>query len=135
MNWVVVVVLFVVATGPVAVDTMVVGFGTIFRTVNCFGYWMPSSCRLDSLYFQHFYFEHDLGLGEILRGDQLFRHADGLGRIAHHQQIELFIYEYGVCAYHRFDHGLRLFGIRIAQIETSTTAIGIPWLSPGCSDK
>ena len=43
--------------------------------------------------FEHLDFEHHLRLGDVLRRDQLFREANGVRRVLHHQEVQLFVYE------------------------------------------
>ena len=43
--------------------------------------------------FQHLDFEHHLRLGDVLRRDQLFREANGVRRVLHHQEVQLFVDE------------------------------------------
>ena len=81
------------------------------------GHSMPScaSCVVPDL--EHLDFEHHLGLAEVLAGDQLLDHADRLGRVAHHQQVQLLVDE-DVARLDEAAHHVRgLLHVRVGEIE------------------
>ena len=70
-----------------------------------------------ALDLQHFDVEHDFGLGQVLHRDQLLGQPDGVGRVAHHQQIQPVVDIHVPRLDQRAQHGHGGLGIGIAQVE------------------
>ncbi len=66
---------------------------------------------------EHLDLQHDLRLGNVQRGDQLFRHAHGIGRVAHDDQVGPLVDEQRLRPEHRLQHRLGVLGRGVREIE------------------
>jgi len=67
--------------------------------------------------FHHLHFQHHLGVGLVLRLQQLFGHAHGVGGVTHGQGIEAFVDEHVTGLEHGLDHVQRGVGVDAGQVE------------------
>ena len=69
--------------------------------------------------FQHLDFQHHFRLALVLVGDQLLRHADRLGRVAHHEQVQLLVDEEVTRLDELAHHVGGLLHVRVGEVEAA----------------
>ncbi len=82
-------------------------------------------------HFHHLHFQHHLGVGLVLRLQQLLGHAHGIGGVAHGQGVEAFVDEHVARLEHGLDHVQRGVGVDAGQVEGAhdqfLVVLGLLW--------
>jgi hypothetical protein len=87
------------------------------RRAMASGQLIPQRLQARALDFEDLDFEHHLGFGDVLQGDQLVGQADRFEAVADHQQVELLVDHDVLGLEDRLERGADGLGIRIREIE------------------
>ena len=68
-------------------------------------------------HFEDLDLEHDLGLGQVLSGDQALGEPDRGRRVLDHQQVDLLVDEHVARLDQRADHVRRLLDVGVGEVE------------------
>ncbi len=78
-----------------------------------------------ALDLEHLHLQHHLRIGEVLRGDHLFREADRGGRVAQGDAVELLVRVDVARLQHGLHHRQHVLGLGVGQVERAHAQLGI----------